>query len=489
MMKEVFAYMEKYRMIEAGDTVIAGVSGGADSVCLLFVLLKIREKIPFHLGVVHVNHGIREDAGKDADYVKSLCEQHEIPFYLIEEDVKAAAGELGISEEEAGRRIRYRAFEEALQKEMAKSGEEEAVKSEAGRSAKTGKIAVAHNANDCAETMLFHLFRGTGLSGMGGIKPVNGNIIRPLLCLNREQIEAFLVENGILWCTDSTNSGDDYTRNRIRHHILPFAKEHINKSAVEHMNKAAEDLQEAEAYIRKQVQEAQKRCLEKECVKLPLLLKEDSYLQGRIILSCIEELAPGRRDITAEHISNIKKLLLGEGSKEIHLPYGIVVEKSYDRLLFRKEISLQKNEKDGIDKDFREYDVSITGKMEIPGLGHVEISTFPSQKTENIPRKTYTKWFDYDKITASACFRTRRQGDYLTIDEKLRRKSLQDYFVNEKIPKKERDSFYVLADGAHIMWVPGYRISENYKVSEQTQTILEVRVIQDTEEERSHENG
>lgn len=149
MINKVLDYVKEYQMIEAGDIIVAGISGGADSVCLLFVLLEIQKKIPFTLRVVHVNHKIRPDASKDADYVRELCSRQGIPFYLVDEDVESRAKEYGISTEEAGRRTRYRAFEDALE-------------------GKKGKIAVAHNSNDRAETMLFHLFRGTGLAGAGG---------------------------------------------------------------------------------------------------------------------------------------------------------------------------------------------------------------------------------------------------------------------------------------------------------------------------------
>ncbi len=501
MVEKVFRYIQKYRMIEKDGTIIAGVSGGADSVCLLFMLLRIREKIPFHLAVVHVNHGAREDAGEDAAYVRDLCAQFELPFYLTEANMEAYAKEHALSMEEAGRSIRYQAFADALMKECSMHQDEDLTREKV---LKKGKIAVAHNSNDRAETMLFHLFRGTGLSGVGGIRPVSGNVVRPLLCLEREEIESWLSENQISFRTDSTNAQDVYTRNRIRHHILPFAREQICQRAVGHMNQAADDLQAAEDFILKEVLKAKERCIqtakektvplgknqEQEIqIEISALLKEEEYLQGRVLLSCIEDLVPGRKDITSVHVSNIKQLLTKEGSKELHLPYDLIVYKKYQELILKKKDSASNPEKNGISDDLKEYDVSISGRMEIPGLGIVEISAFPFEKTEIIPRKTYTKWFDYDKITASACFRVRAVGDYLTINSRLDHKSLQDYFVNEKIPKKDRDSFYVLADGAHIMWVPGYRISEYYKVSECTKTVLEVNVIQDTEEERSHGNG
>ena len=462
MINKVLDYVKEYQMIEAGDIIVAGISGGADSVCLLFVLLEIQKKIPFTLRVVHVNHKIRPDASKDADYVRELCSRQGIPFYLVEEDVESRAKEYGISTEEAGRRTRYRAFEDALE-------------------GKKGKIAVAHNSNDRAETMLFHLFRGTGLAGAGGIRPVNGNVIRPVLCLSRNEIEEWLVKRDIPFCQDSTNSQDIYTRNRIRHHILAYAEEEICQGAAANMNRAADLLLGAQGYIDRQVKAALKRCVrtDKERgtveVRISELLKEDGYLRGCILLECIGQAAGSRKNITAAHIRSVQQLLAGTGNGQIHLPYGLVVYKKYDLGM------IQRKDAEGAEgapcrETLPEYEAAAPCAFEVPGLGKVEITVFMQEYSQNIPQKTYTKWFDYDKITSSAMFRVRRQGDYLTVNNEMGHKSLQDYFVNEKIPRQERDKIYVLADGSHIMWVPGYRMSEYYKVREDTRKIMQVSI-------------
>ena len=472
MITKVLAYVKKYQMLEENDTIVAGVSGGADSVCLLFVLLMLRETIPFHFAVVHVNHGIREDAGEDADYVKRLCKENEIPFYLKEVNVKEYAFRHGMSEEEAGRKIRYEAFEEALNKEKNLHG------------SLSGKIAVAHNSNDRAETMLFHLFRGTGLTGLTGIRPVNGKIIRPLLGIERGEIEKWLKERNIEYKTDSTNEQDIYTRNKIRHHILPFVKDNINRGVISHMNSAADNLADAEEFVKRQMLLIKDTCVsvthgrEGRAVKIniPEFLRADTYLQGRILLSCLEDIGGGRKDITSVHIDSIRKLFFGNGSREIHLPYGITVYKTYDVGMIVKGNVQRRREPEGQKKEYERYEISIPMTLSVPNLGNVEFTVFPYEKTENIPQKTYTKWFDYDKITRSIVFRVREKGDYLTINNRLDHKSLKDYFVNEKIPRSERDSFYVLAEGSHILWVPGYRISEYYKISEDTLNILQVRI-------------
>ena len=232
--KKVFSYVEKYHMITSGDNIVAGVSGGADSVCLLLLLLEYGKKVPISLRVVHVDHGLRADAGEDARYVEDLCRQFHIPFCLTREDVREIAARERCSQEDAGRRLRYRAFYQAAD-DMGGA-----------------RIAVAHNMGDNAETMLFHLFRGSGLKGLCGIAPVRDAVIHPVLCLERQEIEAYLRQRGISWRTDSTNGEDHYRRNRIRHHILPYAESQVVQGAAAHMCCTAEILSEAEDYLEQQ---------------------------------------------------------------------------------------------------------------------------------------------------------------------------------------------------------------------------------------------
>ncbi|MCM1127608.1 MAG: tRNA lysidine(34) synthetase TilS [Lachnospiraceae bacterium] len=479
-------YIKKYQMISPHDTITAGISGGADSVCLLFMLLEIQKQIPFALKVVHVNHQVRGDADRDEAFVRELCRDYQIPFYPVTKNVRELAKEWGCSEEEAGRKIRYQAFEEV-------------------QGADVGKIAVAHNSNDRAETMLFHLFRGTGLGGASGIRPVNGRIIRPLLGVTREEIENWLRERGIAYCTDSTNQEDAYTRNRIRHHILPYAEREICRGAVVNMNRAADELMMAEEYLRRETGEAAERCIlpggeENEIrIQISALEKEDEYLMGRIILLCLERTAGSKKDLTAAHVRSVERLFRASGSKELHLPYQITVYKEYDVGIIRKESkaaaalrgkdrgkdrgkNLTESIGDGVIS--REQKVEVPGEITVPGLGIVEFTVFLADKSQNIPEKTYTKWFDYDKISSSMVFRTRQAGDYLTVKDsrgEIKHKLLQDYLVNEKIPKQERERIYLLAEGSHIIWIPGRRISEHYKIvyenAQNACRVLQVKVL------------
>ncbi len=474
--KKVKEYVERYHMIAPNDIVVTGVSGGADSVCLLLMLCQLAKEKGFSLAAVHVNHGIRPEASEDAAYVKALCSKRGIPFVLFEEDVKIYAKRECLSEEEAGRRVRYKAFEEVLGKYAMGRG---------------GKIAVAHNANDRAETMLFHLFRGTGLTGAGGMKPVRDNVIRPLLCLERGEIEEYLGEKGISFCIDRTNLEDTYTRNRIRNHILPIAEKEVCKGAVAHMCSAADLFLEADGYIRRQAGEGCKRCIvetgwDRMALDIRKLEGEDPFLRRQILLQCLEKLTKGRKDITSVHIEELGRMLSKQGNKKLSMPYGLKAKKEYGYLtLYFEEGNGQKDEAGQrleIVVDVPE-DPGQVLELDIPGLGAVELVILPKEKipsfydnSEIISRNTYTKWLDYDKITKSLMFRTRKTGDYLTFNKELSKKKLKNYMIEEKIPKDERGNRYILADGSHVVWVPGYRISEYYKLTGETKRILKVQI-------------
>ncbi len=457
MIEKVKQYVRQYHMLMPGDTVVAGVSGGADSLCLLFLLKEFAEEIPLRLAVVHVNHGVREEAGEDAAYVKQICEKLQVPFFLKEADVEVLAEKQGISVEEAGRNVRYEAFQEVLESLTGGQG---------------GKIAVAHTANDRAETMLFHLFRGTGLTGLTGIKPVRGQVIRPLLCLEREEIEQFLKEKEISFCIDRTNNEDTYTRNKIRHHILPYAEEKICEGTVSHMNRTAEMLLETEDFLREQTLRLYKQLTQEAengtYVEVKGFLEQPGLLQKRLLLLCVEKRMAGRRDFGAVHIEEMRSLFYKEGNKELSLPYGMFSRREFDKVF----IGMQ--QKPGGTAAAEEREVPIPGIVEIKEFGVFEFEVFEYDKSKIIPQKTYTKWFDYDKIIKSLVLRTKKTGDYLTISEALSKKSLKKYFIEEKIPKTERERLYVLADGSHILWVPGYRISQYYKVEPETKKILQV---------------
>ncbi len=472
-------------MITPGDQVVAGVSGGADSVCLLFVLLAWSKKIPFDLHVVHVNHGIRKEAGEDVAYVESLCKSHGIPFTLVEKNVRQLAVEQRRSEEEMGRLVRYEAFYEVLKKTGA------------------NKIAVAHNRNDLAETMLFHLFRGSGISGLCGIRPVRDSVIRPLLCLERHEIEVYLEEKGIRYCQDVTNEGDDYTRNRIRHHILPYAQKEIAQGCVGHMAQTSQMLLETEELLERLTLKAWEETVQEVPCSFKMncaaYAKQDPVIGRRLIYRALGKLSPGGRDISYIHVQDVEELFLREGNRGICLPYDIRARRQYDTVWLEQTASLPQEDTFTHKEDKPVAAVVdpkelLAGGVEIAaaGIGKLHFQVFSSKNFQEIPQNRYTKWFDYDKIEGLLTVRGRKTGDFLTIraaDGEQVHKSVKDYMVTEKIPRQDRDTIPLIAVKDHVLWLIGYRISEYYKINENTKHILQVQLRRDCDCSETEENN
>ena len=450
-------FIEKFHMLSNGSGVVVGLSGGADSVALLEVLCSMKEELTLKLAAVHVHHGIRAEAQEDADFCRSICLEKQVEFFCEYVDVPQIAARQGISEEEAGRNERYRIFEVYREK------------------LHFDVIAVAHHQNDQAETMLFQLFRGSGLRGLSGMQPRRGKIIRPLLCVSRMEIEAYLMEKHADYVTDATNAQDDYSRNKIRHHVIPVAEE-ISFGAAEHMSRTGMQLREVLDYMEIQAREFLHKYGEDHDAELKISVQalEAAHpaLQKMVVSEAIAGLFEGRKDITQKHIDGILELLEKDGEKTVHLPNNGLVVKRYHQLIFKKNVK---------DVD-RETDAFSPLKIE-PGESYVlkngmiiKTRLISENNLENIPKNDCIKWFDYDKIIGDLFLRTREQGDFLTIRDDGARKSLQDYLVNEKVPKSERDKVLVLAEGSHVLWVLGKRISSYYKVTAQTKRIIEIYI-------------
>ena len=439
----MFAYIEKYRMIEAGSQAVAGVSGGADSVCLLFLLMEYQKRVPFSLRAVHVNHHLRgEEAVRDQEFTRRLCESLGVPLDLYDYDVPRMAETEHLSCEEAGREARRRAF----YRTACRWERPDQV-----------RIALAHHENDQAETVLHNLVRGAGLAGLAGIRPVHrtgsGMYIRPLLCISREETENYLIQRGIPWVTDSTNEEEVYTRNKIRREILPALMQ-INSGAVKNIAAAAGRVLEAEDYLSELTQKAVEKYTAKEGSVWILsrdLFEEPMLLQKRVVKNVLEAAAGKKKDLSSAHMEAVLELAKGRTGASASLIYGLRAQQVYG-------------------------DIHITrGEQEKKDLLELEFRVFPYEN-QQIPEKTYTKWFDYDKIKNGLAVRRRLPGDYLMISRDGGTKKLKDYFIDCKVPRRERDNVTLLADGSHVLWAVGYRISEYYKVTSQTKKVIKVQV-------------
>ena len=461
--KTVESYMEQHHMVEEGDVIVAGVSGGADSVCLFSILKEYCAKKGATLVVVHVNHGIREEAAKDAEFVRNLCQLAGVEYHLFCEDIPSYAKERGIGTEEAGRQARYEAFEQIRV-----------------RFGNRGKIAVAHNRNDQAETMLFHLLRGSGVTGLSGIMPVREHIIRPLLCVERKEIENYLAQKGIKWCIDSTNEENTYTRNKLRNVVFPYVEKEVCEQSIRHVANAAEEMAQVRSFLEELTAEAEKTVLEKTeelvYIKRDAFLKQHEVIRKQLLLRALAYLVPSRKDFGAVHVKDILTLFEKNSGKQIQLPYGLCAMREFDKIVIRVRVQDEVGQV--------RIPVTIPGRIEFEEGEIMEFSLLPAENYREIPQKKYTKWFDYGKIIHCLVLRNRQSGDYLTITEGGGRKTIKEYFIEEKVPRLERENKLLLADDKHILWVIGMRISEAYKVTEQTKTILQV-TIKHTKEERS----
>ncbi len=459
MMQKVQAYIDKYQMIQPGECIIVGVSGGADSMCLLGVLQSIMDAYDLQIHVVHVNHQIREEAMEEAEYVEQYCVKHGIPYHYRSYSVLEYAASHKVSEEEAGRILRYEAFYE-LYEELSKSY--------------SCKIAIAHHQNDRAETMLFHLARGTGIQGMIGIQPVRDKVIRPLLCVTRSEIEEYVTVHQIAYYTDISNLSDRYTRNRIRHHVIPQL-ETVNGQAIAHINEAGQMLEEIALYITKQVECAKEHCVRKKIDGGQLIVQEhyvgyEPVIQKQLLYSVMSDCCGSNMDLTAAHVSAAYALLEKQVGKYVTLPRGIIAKREYGG------ICIMPMGAQGICSFSKmEYFIpSIPCTVAIEDVGEL---TFALKETREISineQKTYTKCFDYDRIKNLLSLRTKEPDDYIALNQTTSRKSIGRYFIQTKVPREERNQKLLLADGSHIIWILGDRISEAYKITDETTRVLQV---------------
>ena len=476
MYERVRAYVKKYHMLQEKDHVIAGVSGGADSVCLLFMLVKLQKEMRFGLTVVHIHHGLRgESADADENYVRALCEKLDVELLAFHEDVGRYAKEQKMTLEEAGRNVRRHIFEEVCHR---KNGT---------------RIALAHHQNDNAETLLMNLSRGTGLTGLGGIRPVNGVFIRPLLCLSREEIESFLKERNQDFCTDATNADTEYTRNKIRHLIVPVLEKQVNSQTVRHMNETIEQVWELQDYMELQAKRAFEECVTmiEQAGEVICLIREMQWygypdiLKKMIIRRCLCKVSGETQDIGQVHINAISELFQKQSGRCLDLPYSVKALRRYEG------VQIQTAAYGGADTQKNSpIELQIPGVTFLPDRNlRIDCEIFAKKdgfSFQDIPQKPYTKWFDYDIIKKALFIRTRQSGDSIVIDKGGHRKKLKSWFINEKIPAEERKKQLLIAEEDQVVWIVGHRMSSAYQVKENTQKILQIRVTEEKKDVRDN---
>jgi len=398
MLNKLMRFLREQEMVQPGDTVICAVSGGADSVALLFSLYLLKDKLEINLEAAHFNHNLRgEESDRDEAFVRNLCDRYDIPLYIG--SGKVTAGPKGL--EAAARDARY-AFLRSL----------------------SGKIATAHTADDNAETVLMHLVRGTGLKGLGGITPVHGSVIRPMLTCTRIDVEAFLEE----WCLshieDSSNEGDAFLRNRLRHHVMPLLKEE-NPRLAENLSRMALRLREDEEYLSRQS--------DFEILPTVETLKTMSpALRSRVLEKFLKE--SGVKEPEDKHISATEALAFSDKpSARAAFPGGVTIARQYDRLTALKEKAALE-----------------PAELQVPGetvIGDYRVTCAYAVEIVNTP-DTFTVCPEGKLI-----LRSRQSGDHVRLSGGS--KSLKKLFIDRKIPAADRDRIPVLADEKGILGVYG----------------------------------
>lgn len=393
--KALLSFVKRYDMLRPGDKVVCALSGGADSVALTFALYLLKDKLGITLEAAHFNHRLRgEESQRDEDFVKAFCSRYDIPLHLGSGQV--TAGKKGL--EAAAREARY-AFFDTL----------------------SGKIATAHTADDNAETVLMHLVRGTGLKGLGGIAPVRGRIIRPMLDITRQQVLDFLREFNLSYVTDSSNCTEDFLRNRLRHRVIPILKEEnpefaVNTSAM--AQRLRKDEQALEALAEDALTVTQLRAM-------PEALRSRGL--SRMLVSF------GVKEPEARHIALAESLVFSHNpSAQGHFPGNITVARCYDRL---EKLENPKS-----------FCLSIPGPGEyaLPGW---RLVVTPATVYENTPQR-----FTVPQGEAMVV-RSRRAGD--TIRTPGGTKTLKKAFIDGKIPANRRGEIPVVAAGSHVLGVCG----------------------------------
>lgn len=439
---KVLKTLSDYRMLENTDEVVVGFSGGADSVCLLHILNSFKDTFCYSLKAVHINHGIRGDeANADENFAKSFCFENAIPFEAFRFNCIKEAEKTKESLEECGRRLRYESFNKVCRE--------------------TSKIATAHNANDNAETIIFNIVRGTSVKGLCGIPFTRDNIIRPLLNCSRKEIEGYCKENGLGFVTDSTNSSIEYTRNKIRHLILPVFEE-INPAYLSSFNALIDNAKSVTDYLNNNsaslISESK---IGDYTYSRKILLEADKAVVTQMLYS--EFLAYSGLSIDNKKINLLYDLLQKCGRLQIYGNIFAEVKKDY----------------------FRFYRTDVGSSDEFVVISSLPFESKIGNYLINLKEITnYSKIvnqfgdadvIDCDTVSGNLVLRTRKAGDEFTFPKRNVTKSLKKLFTEENVPIEIRNKIPVISDDNGVVWVFGFGVTKRCCETDQTDNIILVR--------------
>lgn len=432
MKQKVIDTILKYNLIEKGDSIVIGLSGGADSVCLSLVLSELKEEYALSLKAVHINHCLRgEEAQRDMNFCKKLCESLNIPFKCYVIDVKAEAEKAKQGIEEYARRVRYECF---------------------AKECEGGKIATAHNLDDVAETLIFNITRGSSVSGIASIPAKRDNIIRPLIAVSRKEIESFLKTKNQPFVTDSTNLADEYTRNKIRHNVLPVLKE-INPAFLQSVERLTESAKRQSEFLGAEAE----KLFESD-------IKTLKNVPDAVLFELISRLLKQKADISPDffHIEKCVEVIKNGG--RCQLPKEYIFEIRNDKP------HISKNDK----KTYEDFEFVFENTVKTPynKYNAKVISYEEYKKTQNVYNLLLNTAIDYDKICHSLNLRNRRSGDRILLANRKVNKLLKSVYNELKIPVDIRHRLAVLCEDDKIIWAENVGVAHGYSPNKNTKQVL-----------------
>ncbi|WP_175612606.1 tRNA lysidine(34) synthetase TilS [Fusobacterium mortiferum] len=427
---------KKESLVENGDRIVVGFSGGPDSVFLVEMLLKLREKIDFDIVLVHVNHLLRgEEAQRDEDFSINYGKSKGLKVFARKINITSLGKEKGLSLEEAGREARYSFYKEVLEK------------------SNSNKIALAHNKDDQIETFMFRLTRGTGLSGLEGIATKRDRYIRPISEIYKSEIVNYLDENNISYCIDSTNLENEFTRNSIRIDLIPFIEKRYNPKFKDKIFSLIEEIRDINIFIEKEIEQFSYN----ETINIESILKFPKSIRGKILSKYLYKYG---LEVNRKKISLIESILEKGGSQEISLDSQYILKKEYNILKIQK-INLIKN-------NIEEVTFTIPNKIK---YGDYIIEAEYVERGEQNKNCFYTNL----KLGDTLIVRGRKDGDKIIPTGMKGEKKLKEIFINEKIGKEKRDSIPLIVHNDNIVWIAGVRGNEKYNSTEKRCIKLSVR--------------
>ncbi len=452
--KQIRKYIAAHQLIQPGDRIIMGVSGGPDSIALLHIMRDLAPSLDAQIIAAHLNHGLRTEADAEEAFVKDICQNIGVDCYTRTVPVTELARQQKASLEDAGRNARYAFFNELLSALEAQ------------------RIATAHHQDDMAETVLLHLLRGSGIKGLRGILPCHGVLIRPLLNVSKAELLNYLHTRKIFYCLDQSNADEYYLRNRIRHSLIPYLQQEFNPRIVDKLNQLAQIARDENAVLEQETERLWTDVLLEEDEETLILGNQvlsglQPAYQRRIVLQAFTRLS-GASEWNMDDVEKVLELSANKragSSLTLQLKKKVQVNKSYDKMVFTTRAPAK--------VEFL-YKLAVPGQVDIAETGKSYMITLVNR--EDFKPENGDVYLDYDRLPANLYLRSRRPGDYYLPPGMRGSKKLKKFFIDLKVPYSDRDRVALLTgEDQEIYAALGHGISRTAAISSATRIILLIK--------------